>query len=159
MIWLSWFSWPCHLSVILYPGFLRDRLGDYNVAFYLAGIPPLIGGAVLCVIPWVEARKKRKEANATAETTEKMLEHKSAAQDGKTEDPESVIWGTCGSDIHSAETVRCVCERACVCSEGLCDFISLQELPSNRASTWMRFLSYTSFREFPIIFLYWTFRV
>lgn len=80
--------------MILYPGFLRDRLGDYNVAFYLAGIPPLIGGAVLCVIPWVEARRKRKEAEATAETTEKMLEHKIGTQDdkdGKTEDPESVI--------------------------------------------------------------------
>ncbi|XP_067241000.1 monocarboxylate transporter 10 [Chanodichthys erythropterus] len=75
-------------------GFLRDRLGDYNVAFYLAGIPPLIGGAVLCVIPWVEARRKRKEAEAAAETTEKMLEHKIGAQDdkdAKTEDPESVI--------------------------------------------------------------------
>lgn len=80
--------------MILCPGFLRDRLGDYNVAFYLAGIPPLIGGAVLCVIPWVEARRKRKEAEAAAETTEKMLEHKIGTQDdkdGKNEDPESVI--------------------------------------------------------------------
>uniref|UniRef100_A0A668A1F0 Solute carrier family 16 member 10 n=1 Tax=Myripristis murdjan TaxID=586833 RepID=A0A668A1F0_9TELE len=38
-------------------GFLRDRLGSYDVAFYLAGIPPIIGGAVLCLIPWVEARQ------------------------------------------------------------------------------------------------------
>lgn len=77
-------------------GFLRDRLGTYDVAFYLAGIPPLIGGAVLCVIPWVEARRKRKEADATAETTENMLEHKSSAPDHtdtdvKNQDPESVI--------------------------------------------------------------------
>ncbi|XP_027030943.2 monocarboxylate transporter 10 isoform X1 [Tachysurus fulvidraco] len=41
-------------------GFLRDRLGTYDVAFYLAGIPPLIGGAVLCLIPWVEKRKGRR---------------------------------------------------------------------------------------------------
>ncbi|XP_076872789.1 monocarboxylate transporter 10 [Brachyhypopomus gauderio] len=41
-------------------GFLRDRLGSYNVAFYLAGIPPIIGGAVLCLIPWVESRAKRR---------------------------------------------------------------------------------------------------
>ncbi|XP_077076711.1 monocarboxylate transporter 10 [Siphateles boraxobius] len=71
-------------------GFLRDRLGTYDVAFYLAGIPPLIGGAVLCVIPWVEARRKRKEADATAETTENMLEHKSHT-DVKNQDTESVI--------------------------------------------------------------------
>lgn len=112
---LSWWSWPCHLSVILYPGFLRDRLGDYNVAFYLAGIPPLIGGAVLCVIPWVEARRKRKEAEATAETTEKMLEHKIGTQDDKdtkTEDPESVIWGTCGS--FTAQRLTDVCVSECV---------------------------------------------
>uniref|UniRef100_A0A673FIV6 Solute carrier family 16 member 10 n=1 Tax=Sinocyclocheilus rhinocerous TaxID=307959 RepID=A0A673FIV6_9TELE len=77
-------------------GFLRDRLGSYDVAFYLAGIPPIIGGAVLCLIPWVEARRKRKEAQTAADTTEKMLESKSGAWDGadgevKAEDPESVI--------------------------------------------------------------------
>ncbi|KAM9495393.1 monocarboxylate transporter 10-like [Clarias gariepinus] len=49
-------------------GFLRDSLGDYNVAFYLAGIPPLIGGAVLCLIPWVEQRRRRKERTRTEDT-------------------------------------------------------------------------------------------
>lgn len=48
-------------------GFLRDRLGSYEVAFYLAGIPPIIGGAVLCTIPWVEARRKRREKEAAAD--------------------------------------------------------------------------------------------
>uniref|UniRef100_A0A8C1XPG8 Monocarboxylate transporter 10 n=1 Tax=Cyprinus carpio TaxID=7962 RepID=A0A8C1XPG8_CYPCA len=77
-------------------GFLRDRLGSYDVAFYLAGIPPIIGGAMLCLIPWVEARRKRKEAQIAADTTEKMLESKSSTQDTaddemKTKDPESVI--------------------------------------------------------------------
>ncbi|XP_050994181.1 monocarboxylate transporter 10 [Labeo rohita] len=77
-------------------GFLRDRLGSYDVAFYLAGIPPIIGGAVLCLIPWVEARRKRKEAKTEADTTEKMLEIKSGTQDDadgevKAKEPESVI--------------------------------------------------------------------
>ncbi|CAF91794.1 unnamed protein product, partial [Tetraodon nigroviridis] len=40
-------------------GFLRDRLGSYDVAFYLAGIPPIFGGALLCLIPWVEAKRRR----------------------------------------------------------------------------------------------------
>lgn len=79
-------------------GFLRDRLGSYDVAFYLAGIPPIIGGAVLCLIPWVEARRKRrKDEEAAADAAEKMLEQKSAdTRDDagareKTDDPESVI--------------------------------------------------------------------
>uniref|UniRef100_A0A3B5KSV6 Major facilitator superfamily (MFS) profile domain-containing protein n=1 Tax=Xiphophorus couchianus TaxID=32473 RepID=A0A3B5KSV6_9TELE len=42
-------------------GFLRDKLGSYDMAFYLAGIPPIIGGIVLCLIPWVEARNRRKQ--------------------------------------------------------------------------------------------------
>ncbi|KAK2883409.1 hypothetical protein QQF64_016992 [Cirrhinus molitorella] len=75
-------------------GFLRDRLGSYDVAFYLAGIPPIIGGAVLCLIPWVEARRKRKEAKTATETTEKMLESKSGTPDDadpEAKEPESVI--------------------------------------------------------------------
>ncbi|XP_053368164.1 monocarboxylate transporter 10-like [Clarias gariepinus] len=42
-------------------GILHDRLGSYDLAFYLAGIPALIGGAVLCAIPWLEWRKRRNE--------------------------------------------------------------------------------------------------
>ncbi|NXC05873.1 MOT10 protein, partial [Orthonyx spaldingii] len=42
-------------------GLLRDKLGTYDVAFYLAGVPPLIGGAILCLIPWVHERQKLKE--------------------------------------------------------------------------------------------------
>ncbi|XP_060907331.1 monocarboxylate transporter 10 [Labrus mixtus] len=67
-------------------GFLRDRLGSYDVAFYLAGIPPLIGGAVLCLIPWVEARRRRQEMEAAALSkdqgvTEKMMENEKAQGD------------------------------------------------------------------------------
>lgn len=60
-------------------GLLRDRLGTYDVAFYLAGVPPLIGGAILCIIPWVHERRKLKERAKTVdgETTEKMLENES----------------------------------------------------------------------------------
>ncbi|KAK6297321.1 hypothetical protein J4Q44_G00319040 [Coregonus suidteri] len=56
-------------------GFLRDRLGSYDVAFYLAGIPPIIGGAVLCLIPWVEARRIRRAQEEAAKdgTQEQML--------------------------------------------------------------------------------------
>uniref|UniRef100_A0AAY5EH38 Major facilitator superfamily (MFS) profile domain-containing protein n=1 Tax=Electrophorus electricus TaxID=8005 RepID=A0AAY5EH38_ELEEL len=53
-------------------GFLRDRLGNYDVAFYLAGIPPIIGGAVLCLIPWVESRPKRRHAEVAGEAKEHM---------------------------------------------------------------------------------------
>ncbi|XP_066103864.1 monocarboxylate transporter 10 [Saccopteryx bilineata] len=60
-------------------GLLRDRLGSYNVAFYLAGIPPLIGGAILCFIPWIH-NKKQREINKTTggEKTEKMLENQNS---------------------------------------------------------------------------------
>ncbi|XP_048348627.1 monocarboxylate transporter 10 [Sphaerodactylus townsendi] len=62
-------------------GILRDYLGTYDVAFYLAGIPPVIGGAVLCFIPWVHAKEKAKERarSVDGETMEKMLENKNAA--------------------------------------------------------------------------------
>lgn len=62
--------------VFPFPGILRDHLGTYDVAFYLAGVPPLIGGAVLCFIPWLHAKKKPKELASPIDwkTTEKMLE-------------------------------------------------------------------------------------
>ena len=56
-------------------GFLRDRLQNYDVAFYLAGIPPLVGGAVLCLIPWVERRRHQKEH----EVNMKMLDKSNQA--------------------------------------------------------------------------------
>ncbi|EHA99666.1 Monocarboxylate transporter 10 [Heterocephalus glaber] len=55
-------------------GLLRDKLGSYNVAFYLAGVPPLIGGAVLCLIPWIHSKKQREIQKTTeGEKMEKML--------------------------------------------------------------------------------------
>lgn len=65
-------------TVLLLAGFLRDKLGSYDVAFYLAGIPPIIGGALLCLIPWVEAKRRRKEETEAQkqdpELSAKMLE-------------------------------------------------------------------------------------
>ncbi|XP_036270472.1 monocarboxylate transporter 10 [Pipistrellus kuhlii] len=55
-------------------GLLREKLGSYDVAFYLAGVPPLIGGAVLCFIPWIHSKKQREMDKTTGgEKLEKML--------------------------------------------------------------------------------------
>ncbi|XP_020746039.1 monocarboxylate transporter 10 isoform X1 [Odocoileus virginianus] len=60
-------------------GLLHDKLGSYDVAFYLAGIPPLIGGAVLCFIPWVHSKKQKEVTQATGgEKMEKMLENQNS---------------------------------------------------------------------------------
>ncbi|XP_042359274.1 monocarboxylate transporter 10 [Plectropomus leopardus] len=76
-------------------GFLRDRLGSYDVAFYLAGIPPIFGGAVLCLIPWVEARRKRREKEAALnkeqDVTQKMIEHEKTQEDARSKTGESVL--------------------------------------------------------------------
>ncbi|XP_036405473.1 monocarboxylate transporter 10 [Megalops cyprinoides] len=80
-------------------GFLRDKLSSYNVAFYLAGIPPIIGGAVLCLIPWVEARRKRREREVLPDDAVKVLDYKKNNSEcppegaicEKMSDPESVI--------------------------------------------------------------------
>ncbi|TRY95346.1 hypothetical protein DNTS_035029 [Danionella cerebrum] len=79
-------------------GFLHDRLKSYDVAFYLAGVPPLIGGAVLCAIPWVEGRKRKTEKEERGEGVgEEGAEHKmleletDTVNNGTKEEPESVI--------------------------------------------------------------------
>ncbi|KAF6114517.1 hypothetical protein HJG60_010499 [Phyllostomus discolor] len=60
-------------------GLLRDKLGSYEVSFYLAGIPPLIGGAVLCFVPWIHSKKQREIGRTTGgEKTEKMLENQNS---------------------------------------------------------------------------------
>lgn len=76
-------------------GYLRDRLGSYDVAFYLAGIPPIIGGAMLCLIPWVEARRKKKEKEEAPkrdpEVDQKMLEQETPQGDVQRKTGESVL--------------------------------------------------------------------
>ncbi|XP_078398734.1 monocarboxylate transporter 10 [Cetorhinus maximus] len=59
-------------------GLLRDSLGSYNLAFYLAGVPPMLGGAVLCTIPWIQYRKLKRQKKVKAsegETATKILDH------------------------------------------------------------------------------------
>ncbi|XP_069743727.1 monocarboxylate transporter 10 [Narcine bancroftii] len=61
-------------------GFLRDSLGDYKLAFYLAGVPPMIGGLILCTIPWIQYRKRKRQEKqpwVAGETTAKMLDKNS----------------------------------------------------------------------------------
>ncbi|XP_034756880.1 monocarboxylate transporter 10 [Etheostoma cragini] len=78
-------------------GFLRDRLGSYDVAFYLAGIPPIFGGAVLCLIPWVEARRKRNEKEDALNKEQGELlagqkrDHEKAQEDATSKTGESVL--------------------------------------------------------------------
>ncbi|KAG8522107.1 Monocarboxylate transporter 10, partial [Galemys pyrenaicus] len=60
-------------------GLLRDNLGSYDVAFYLAGIPPLVGGAILCLVPWIHSKKQRDIRQTTGgEKMEKMLENQNS---------------------------------------------------------------------------------
>ncbi|XP_038954322.1 monocarboxylate transporter 10 isoform X1 [Rattus norvegicus] len=60
-------------------GLLHDKLGSYDLAFYLAGIPPFIGGAVLCLIPWIHSKKQREiSKNTGGEKMEKMLANQSS---------------------------------------------------------------------------------
>lgn len=44
-----------------FAGFLRDCFGNYHLAFYFAGVPPLVGGLVLAVVPLIHQRKLRKQ--------------------------------------------------------------------------------------------------
>ncbi|XP_047429935.1 monocarboxylate transporter 10 [Mugil cephalus] len=74
-------------------GFLRDKMGNYDMAFYLAGVPPIIGGALLCMIPWAVAKQKRlKEAQSKEPgVTEKMIEHEKPQGDAQHKTGESVL--------------------------------------------------------------------
>ncbi|XP_057345227.1 monocarboxylate transporter 10 [Manis pentadactyla] len=59
-------------------GLLRDKLGSYDLAFYLAGIPPLVGGAILCFIPWVHSKKQRAGSDPAAGGQMDRMDHQSA---------------------------------------------------------------------------------
>nr|XP_033793416.1 monocarboxylate transporter 10 [Geotrypetes seraphini] len=73
-------------------GILHDILKSYDVAFYLAGVPPMIGGLVLCFIPWVHQQKQDSKNRATSpETEEKMLGHSSGADDLSKKHAKSVV--------------------------------------------------------------------
>ncbi|KAJ7310549.1 hypothetical protein JRQ81_007482, partial [Phrynocephalus forsythii] len=42
-------------------GVLRDHFGTYRFAFYFAGIPPIVGGLVLAVVPLMQQRQVKKK--------------------------------------------------------------------------------------------------
>ncbi|CAN0227307.1 unnamed protein product [Lampetra fluviatilis] len=42
-------------------GLLRDLTGSYDIPFYLAGVPPLVGSGVLCFVPYVAVRASMEE--------------------------------------------------------------------------------------------------
>eukprot|EP00063_Salmo_salar_P009644 XP_013984479.1 PREDICTED: bromodomain-containing protein 4-like isoform X2 [Salmo salar] len=39
-----------------FAGLLHDHFGDYHMAFYLAGVPPMVGGVLLFFVPNVHQR-------------------------------------------------------------------------------------------------------
>ncbi|XP_062998157.1 monocarboxylate transporter 8 [Elgaria multicarinata webbii] len=42
-------------------GLLRDHFGNYHFAFYFAGVPPIVGGLVLAVVPLIHQRQLRQK--------------------------------------------------------------------------------------------------
>ncbi|XP_072127020.1 monocarboxylate transporter 8-like [Mobula birostris] len=53
-------------------GFLKDSFGNYHLAFYLAGIPPIVGGVVLFFVPIIHRRMMKKQKKEDP-GTDKML--------------------------------------------------------------------------------------
>ncbi|XP_028816713.1 monocarboxylate transporter 8 [Denticeps clupeoides] len=58
-------------------GLLHDYFGDYHVAFYLAGVPPIVGGMVLFCVPLVHRRMMKEEQKGEPDdhSMDKMLKN------------------------------------------------------------------------------------
>ncbi|XP_051513644.1 monocarboxylate transporter 8-like [Myxocyprinus asiaticus] len=54
-------------------GLLHDYFGNYHVAFYLAGVPPVVGGIVMFFVPLVHWRMQRRRKEANDPSMDKML--------------------------------------------------------------------------------------
>ncbi|XP_047441449.1 monocarboxylate transporter 8 [Mugil cephalus] len=55
-------------------GLLHDYFGNYTVAFYLAGVPPVVGGVVLFFVPLIHRRLQRGQSSPEeTSTTAHML--------------------------------------------------------------------------------------
>uniref|UniRef100_A0A8C1WTP9 Solute carrier family 16 member 2 n=1 Tax=Cyprinus carpio TaxID=7962 RepID=A0A8C1WTP9_CYPCA len=54
-------------------GLLHDYFGNYHVAFYLAGVPPIVGGIVMFFVPLVHQRMQRRQKEANDPSMDKML--------------------------------------------------------------------------------------
>lgn len=62
---ITWSVSPC----LHCPGLLHDYFGNYTVAFSLAGVPPMVGGVVLFLVPLIHRRLQRGQASASPEET------------------------------------------------------------------------------------------
>ncbi|XP_052005643.1 LOW QUALITY PROTEIN: monocarboxylate transporter 8 [Xyrauchen texanus] len=56
-------------------GLLHDYFGNYNVAFYLAGVPPVVGGIVMFFVPLLHQRMQRQRKEANDPSRDKMLKN------------------------------------------------------------------------------------
>ncbi|KAM9414086.1 monocarboxylate transporter 8-like isoform 1-T1 [Salvelinus alpinus] len=56
-------------------GLLHDYCGDYNVAFYLAGGPPIVGGIVLFFVPLIHRRQQRAFENQDGGPDDPSTDH------------------------------------------------------------------------------------
>uniref|UniRef100_A0A671LHH1 Monocarboxylate transporter 8-like n=1 Tax=Sinocyclocheilus anshuiensis TaxID=1608454 RepID=A0A671LHH1_9TELE len=56
-------------------GLLHDYFGNYHVAFYLAGVPPIVGGIVMFFVPLVHQRMQRRRKETNDPSMDKMLKN------------------------------------------------------------------------------------
>ncbi|KAK2829113.1 hypothetical protein Q7C36_017103 [Tachysurus vachellii] len=56
-------------------GLLHDHFKNYHVAFYLAGVPPLVGGLVLFFVPLVSRHAQKEQSNTCDPSTHSMLKN------------------------------------------------------------------------------------
>nr|XP_055033838.1 monocarboxylate transporter 8 [Misgurnus anguillicaudatus] len=54
-------------------GLLHDHFKNYHVAFYLAGVPPMVGGIVMFFVPLVHQRMQRRRKDTHNPSLDKML--------------------------------------------------------------------------------------
>ncbi|XP_046570104.1 monocarboxylate transporter 10-like [Haliotis rubra] len=93
---LAWcfMSCVCSLTFTLGPpvsGFLCDMTGNYNVAFHIAGIPVILGAAILFFVPW---------AQRTSTTTNVMRVISTEAEDHPRGSAGSSASGSSDETIH-----------------------------------------------------------
>lgn len=54
-----------------FSGLLHDHFGNYQLAFYFAGVPPIIGGLILAFVPFIHQNQLKK--NRLDSGKDKML--------------------------------------------------------------------------------------
>nr|XP_023698642.1 monocarboxylate transporter 8-like [Paramormyrops kingsleyae] len=64
-------------------GLLHDYFKNYHVAFYLAGVPPMVGGLVLFFVPLIHLRlQKARNSSDADQISDKMLSNPSHCANG-----------------------------------------------------------------------------